>query len=229
MPFVKIGSKLIYFAHVPKCGGTTIESAIRSAGHNLNFYDKSWWSEERKWSRSSPQHITTKDLTRIIDIDIFDYTFTVIRDPVDRFISAFNHNRLDRRIAWYESLPKFLNKLEKSGDYFLYRFDNHFLPASYFIPEKCEIFYLEDGMEPIRARLSNITGGTLNSSEYERKNVRQYNNTKSKNIIKSFIKNNFQPIIPKKSELNQEIELRIREAYKVDYDLFYATRYLSEK
>ena len=37
MPFFQLASKLVYFAHVPKCGGTSVERGLMDNGLKMAF------------------------------------------------------------------------------------------------------------------------------------------------------------------------------------------------
>jgi len=226
MPIVRINNHIIYFAHVPKCGGTTIERGLIQSGHTWSFYDPNFFKVSARWYKSSPQHITTDDLKSLVDIQIFDYCFTEVRDPISRFLSAFNHNRggntlPKRKLPWHESAGRFLKKLEARDDYFSYRFDNHFVPADLMVPQECEVFHLEDGLEPVKKRLCEITGIQSDTLNFGHENKKYYKKLDSPSYIKRFAKKYAQPKAPKETELTREQTKKIKKLYETDYKRFY--------
>ena len=51
MPFFQLASKLVYFAHVPKCGGTSVERGLMDNGLKMAFRDGQWWDRaENSWN-----------------------------------------------------------------------------------------------------------------------------------------------------------------------------------
>lgn len=226
MPFFEINSKKFFFAHVPKCGGTSVEKGLLKIGVDLCFYDPKFFAAANRWNRSSPQHIANVDLERLISKNSFDSFFTVVRDPVARFLSAFNHNRgvnafFGKKIPWHESVDKFLARLETRSDYFGYRFDNHFVPADFLVPKESKVFYLEDGLEPLTTWLCETSGLPPSKIEFRHDNKKKYNVGYSPSRVKSFVKKKIQPKVPVRKHLSSELEERIRELYKVDYGRFY--------
>lgn len=219
MPIFRVNGKMIHFVHVPKCGGTSIENALLEHDIALGFINERWWRQKNKlWYKSSPQHISRDDLSTLFPEGFFDYEFAIIRDPVSRFISAFNHNRRARRIWPFSTLEAFVRKIEKRKDYFGWEMDNHFLPASRFLSETCEVFRLEDGTDPVSDRLLEISEGAIRLN-IKRKNVRLLNDTTSETHFRKLVKAYLMPKIPSKENLMPETFQRIKALYREDYDL----------
>ncbi len=221
MPFFKTNNLIIYFAHVPKCGGSSIEDGLANEGISISFLDRKYWgSGLRQWCNSSPQHIQTKDLEKLLDVSIFDHKFAIIRDPVSRFLSALNHNRQTGRISAYESIESFLKKIEKRADYFGYRMDNHFVPASNMVPDGSRIFYLENGLEEVSNWLNEVTNGVV-SPKFGHSNPLDWNKIKASNFLSMTAKKMFQKRIPSIDSLSPSLTNRIKNLYACDYDRFF--------
>ena len=95
MPILKKGNKIIYFSHIPKCGGTAIEQYCKDTGIEIAFLDRLYNLQFSKnvWNNTSPQHIDKKSLYRLFPKQFFSDYFTVVRHPIDRFKSAFIYQK----------------------------------------------------------------------------------------------------------------------------------------
>lgn len=160
MPLIRAAEKLIYYAHVPKCGGTSVAEYLQDRFGPLGFTDRRHLSlpHGRRWTRSSPQHVAAQDLERLLPPGFVDASFALIRHPVDRLASVFLFQReTERRIApqtgfgdWLAALPE-----ARARDPFIY--DNHVRPMAEIVPQACEIFRIEEGMAPLTLWLDRIT------------------------------------------------------------------------
>lgn len=220
MPFFKCEAGLVLFCHVPKCGGTTVEGALLDSGFNLSFLDEHFWKNiDEVWYKSSPQHMTNNDFKQLFANDIFTYKFAIVRNPISRLLSAFNHNR--NKIGRFSSFNSFLSRLEKNvssqNNYFGAMYDNHFVPANRLVLEGCEVFHLESGMTGIEDRLFKLTRREIslknrrNSGSYEIQNAPG---------VKGAIENVILPPSPQKKDLTSKTIERIKLLYKEDYERF---------
>ena len=151
MPIVRMAGHLVYFAHVPKCGGTAISNYLEGRFGPLALRDRRYLSIpiRRRWSRSSPQHIPLENLDRLFPPGFFDASFTMVRHPVDRLASVFLFQTETERTVprstpcahWLQGLPA------RRRHPFIY--DNHIRPMSELVPEAAEVFRLEAGMGPV--------------------------------------------------------------------------------
>ncbi len=150
-----------YFAHVPKCGGKSIEAYLTERFGELAMVDQ---HHERpppgdRWSKSSPQHISLRYLERIFPADWFASSFAVVRNPVTRFASAYNY-----RVAILGTIPPGMNAEQWFAEYRAlegvsnFLFDNHLRPQDDLVPENARVFRLEDGLDGIVPYLDEITG-----------------------------------------------------------------------
>ena len=162
MPFVRSPSGLIYFAHVPKCGGTSVERYLRGRFGKLALHDGRFLMRppEARWSKSSRQHLTITDLEQLIPVGFFDLSFAVVRHPVDRLVSLFRYQRdIVGRIAPGVAFSRWLDLLPQRLAEKPYYLDNHPRPICDFVPEGARIFRLEDGLAPVAEWLDALPGG----------------------------------------------------------------------
>lgn len=223
MPLFKANGQIVFFAHVPKCGGTTVEHSLQESGYKLSMLDQQYWAHEKdRWYKTSPQHIPYDHLITLLDPGLFDYSFAVVREPVDRFLSAFNHNRF--RIGRSISFDRFVERLRKrvsaSGDYFEFEFDNHFLPADRFVPPDCEVFRLADGLDKIMSTVGDGLGCRFDVLPHQ--NQKKYDKVlDADNPLKRGVKRALFAVSPSKPDLSDAQVEAVRELYQVDYERFF--------
>ena len=150
MPIFRANSKLVYFAHVPKCAGTSMLQYLQSRFGAVAFHDGSFHAvpEEYRWSRTSPQHIDAKTLARMFPEGFFDASFAIVRHPVSRLISAFHFQReVERIVTEDEAFGTWIARIaeKRAKDPFLY--DNHTRAMDEIVPDGAKVFHLEDGSD----------------------------------------------------------------------------------
>jgi hypothetical protein len=159
MPSLTLDEQLIYFAHCPKAGGTSVEQfMVARWGDRVGHLG---WGWDREWSGrggeraggipSSPQHYTWHDAARVLPRQP-DAVFAVVRDPVARMISEYRYQQTERRkgrLAWPLQGLGFSTWLHLMAEVHArnpYVFDNHFRPQGEFVPDGATVFRLEDGL-----------------------------------------------------------------------------------
>lgn len=161
MPFFRTAGKIVYFAHVPKCAGTSVEDYLIERFGALAMLDRRFLSKEAatRWSRTSPQHIDWQSLQAILPATMIDAVFTVVRHPVARAESAFHF-----QIGVERSIPpetRFSDWLREQismmrADPFV--LDGHMRPQTDFVPEGAAIFHMEHGLDALIHWLDAVTG-----------------------------------------------------------------------
>lgn len=171
MPAYLIEGQVVYFSHIPKCGGTSVETALRAAGPEI-LNDRRFLAEDHHPTSCSAQHFHAALVDRLCDRAFFSYRFAVVRDPVARMISEFRHRMDIRPRSRARTMAGIEGEEPDDFDDWVtfafegyarsrYIFDNHVRPQSEFVTEDTEIFRLEDGMEKVFARLSAVLGQTV--------------------------------------------------------------------
>ena len=158
MPIFRSGDKLIYFCHVPKCGGTSINRYLAARYGRVAFFDGTYHSNPDPWCRTSPQHIAADDHLALFPAGFFDAAFTVVRNPVTRILSEFYYLR-DRlkMVSGGRDFSEWLREI--LAVYYKGRFtlDNHLRPMCEMVPPGARVFKLENGLEQIVAYLDQLT------------------------------------------------------------------------
>lgn len=222
MPLFRIGSEIIYFAHVPKCGGTTIEQGLIDANLRPCLLD-------RMTSEINPlsvplQHVDLSVLNALGITTLFDYSFSMIRHPVDRFVSAYRHNQYRKELRFLR-ISKFLERLRKE-DYYRGKVANHFVPASSMLPENAKVFLLEEGFKKPELWLKSFAGAPTGLAfGWEKKADKSflYNKSRMPSLIKNRIYKN-----DVESMLSGGVIKKVKDLYEEDLYLWEKHSLLTE-
>lgn len=155
MPIFRIGQKTILFVHIPKAGGTSVETWL-SAHSGESFRLK----HRDPLLPCVPQHFHGALMNLLFAPDFFDYSFCVTRNPYRRLLSEYNyrmsHRKRLERVLPTPDFPKWVRRTFRRyrRDPFVY--SNHIRPQSEFPIAGTEVFRLEDGLERLQTRLADI-------------------------------------------------------------------------
>lgn len=162
MTLLKVKSKLYYFAHIPKTGGSTVEFAMREAGAKraLHFHKR------LDFVACNLQHMHAELFDTFVPPNFYARGFCVVRHPIARLVSEF---------YWRSSLGHVKHSFDgwvrdslKRYAKNPYLMDNHIRPQHEFVGKKIEVFRFEDGMDNILASISDMTGLTLDPGTHRR-------------------------------------------------------------
>jgi hypothetical protein len=171
MPSLELNGRLIYFAHCPKAGGTSVERfMVERWGPAVGLLG---WGWDRRWARrgerpgevpSSPQHYVWEDARRALPRRP-DAVFTVVRDPVARMVSEYRYQRSGRLAGPFGrpvrglGFSTWLRLMFAMAERNPYTHDNHFRPQGAFLPpDGVTVFRLEDGLAPVLGWLAEMAG-----------------------------------------------------------------------
>lgn len=170
MPSLTLPDRLIWFAHCPKAGGTSLERVmVDTWGDRVGHLFWGWdmWFRRGGWRAArppcSPQHLTWEDAGRVLP-RAPDLVFAVVRDPVARMASEHRWQRRGRRatplgraIAWLP-FSLWLRLMLAMRERHAYAFDNHLRPQADFVPEMAAVFRLEEGLDAPLSWLARASG-----------------------------------------------------------------------
>jgi hypothetical protein len=161
MPIFRSPAGLVFYAHVPKCAGSAVETHLAARFGPVAFQDTGHFARpaEQRWSKTSPQHIDAASLTRLFPPGFFAASFTIVRHPVSRLVSAYHFQRdVEGTIPagrpfgdWLDDVPDIL-----AEDPFAY--DNHIRPMSDLVPREARVFHLEHGLDALVPWLDGVAG-----------------------------------------------------------------------
>lgn len=162
MPIFRIHNDLHYFAHVPKCGGTSVEAYLTARFGPLALHEsgRRRMSDDQLWTRSHAQHVPLFALDRMIPPDWFASAFAVVRHPIQRLLSSFFHARdASRSIALQSDFNAWFQNVAKEFDASTFR-HNNLRPQSQLVPKNARIFRFEDGLDQIIPHIDALAGNT---------------------------------------------------------------------
>lgn len=183
MPLARINGVVLYFAHVPKCGGSSIEAYMAAKGQ-VAFHSASTGA----WSKCTPQHVHRELYDRLFPPEFYDHGFVILRDPKARLVSEFKmrarrarftrnprnwpvmlRNRLQRRsiysfrvhpegtkvLADFDGWVRMILRMQTRHGYVN---DNHIRPQVEFLHPDHEVFLFEEGLEKVMRWIDMVTG-----------------------------------------------------------------------
>lgn len=164
MPIVRIGADLVYYAHVPKCGGSSVEDYLRQRFGPLGLLNRRFGAlpAAARWSATSPQHIDWASLGQIFPPHYFAAAFAVVRHPLARALSAYQFQvQVEKAVSPDLPFTDWLRKQAKILHENRFSADNHLRPQSHFMAQDCTIFHLEYGLDAIIPYLDQLAGDAL--------------------------------------------------------------------
>jgi Sulfotransferase family len=133
----------------------------------------------RHWVR--PRHMARDALEQVFFPEMFDYAFMFVRNPVHRVLSEYRYQSRKSFPRWQAIMgfDRWLaHSLRQAAKDPCYR-ESHFRPQSDFRVFDCEVFRIEEGLDPLVARLSEVTGAAIPAD------ARHLNRTEAQRITMS--------------------------------------------
>ena len=205
MPIFKIKNQTVFFNHIPRCGGTSIENYLFQCGAIIAFYDNKIYdiTEKNRWNKSSPQHIDGASFGRLFSEKFFDRRFVISRHPVSKYKSAFTYQKfIAKNIPIELSLDNFTKLYLKQETQRFGKYDNHFLPQNFFLTNNWtyDFFKFESGLDFVKKYIDkNIVGEIFSetmphihkSSQEIHKDIDMKLSLESKQLILEVYKDDF--------------------------------------
>jgi len=151
MTTIDTASGKVLFIHVPKTGGTTITREL-SRHHPVDMSTNAPWPGYQ----CTPQHLHGAPLIAMFQSEALVYAFLVVRHPVDRVCCEYNWHQRKRSIKVL-STPWWRLKLHQARK-LPYHDDNHLRLQREFVCLDAELFRLEDSLDKVFRRLTEVIG-----------------------------------------------------------------------
>lgn len=175
MPIIRAGTRLVFYAHVPKCGGSAVQDYLHARFGSLAFEDRQHLAqpETHRWTATSPQHVDVASLNRLFPEGFFDAAFTIVRHPVARLVSAYHFQlEVERTIAPETGFSAWLDHIAQARETTPFAYDNHIRPMTELVPDGAQVFHLEHGLDALVPWLDMITGDNVGPRAVGRSNER---------------------------------------------------------
>jgi hypothetical protein len=159
MPLVNAHGTQIFFAHVPKTAGSSVEDYLIRRFGELSIRDQHKRNRVAGTGLITPStHLSALDLLELLPRDLA-HCFAFVRDPVDRMLSEYRYQlgvSKTTRFGFSTWLRLMLGCARREPRIY----ENHIRPQSDLVPDSAKVFRLEDGFEPFIAWLDQVTGTT---------------------------------------------------------------------
>ena len=164
MPLFRFGARLVLFVHIPKTGGTSIETMLRSMGG----------IEAMRHGRimpgmpCTPQHFHAELLEPLFPPGFADLSFAIVRNPFDRLVSEYRMRVLGR--GRDEGFDDWVDRSFARHAKDPFASDNHFRPQHEFIFRGVRVYrYEDDPFGRIAADLGGLGLPAPSSIPWERR------------------------------------------------------------
>jgi len=145
----------VFYIHVPKTGGTHIESFFKKNGFSISEFSP----KMNKLRKCTPQHMHAEQINQIFKLENFNYIFMTVRNPVFRARSEFimrefmtrnqNSNQDNKKPEDINHWWKIVKKRYEDNPF---AFDNHIRPQVEFYINGVDVYRQEDGYDENWAR-----------------------------------------------------------------------------
>ena len=173
MPLAQSNGKNIFFAHVPKTGGSSVEDYLIQRFGPLSIIDENKRNDVKGTGLIVPAtHLAAADLAEFLPQDL-TYAFAVVRDPVARLKSEYRYQLNISRMSRL-GFSTWLRIMVHATRAEPRLYHNHIRPQSDLVPETAEVFQLENGFDALIDKLDQVTGTTTPDLEVGHLNTRKH-------------------------------------------------------
>lgn len=151
VPLYRIEGQVFLFIHIPKCAGTTIEHGLED--YTLGLLDRETHSN---YGFYSPQHYHAEILEKILNLNLIEFSFSIVRNPIDRFVSEYRFQV--QHFGLTMDINRWGANLLKKAETQPHILDNHVRPQSDFILPDTNVFQLENGLQSVWNYIYQMTG-----------------------------------------------------------------------
>ena len=199
MPVFQFDNQLVYFSHIPKTAGTSLETFLRDLGATQHMFSYNTHNEPRasRIINLPPQHLTAEQFEALFDRAGFAGVFLFTRHPEDRLISAYRHRVALGGIHAKLSFADWVAFVFSAYEIYPFLLEGHIIPQSEYIVDGAEQFKLEESFDKFRVWIGNLIG----VAENDLPEIARLNTTDAPSVT-----------------VNKAARHMINEFYKADFD-----------
>ncbi len=159
MPLFINQGRTIFFVHVPKTGGSSVEDyLVRRFGPMILADVNKREGVKGTGLIVASTHLSAVDLREMIPPDCH-YAFAVVRDPLERLMSEYRWQTGASRMSKF-SFSTWLRIMMHCIRIDARAYGNHIRPQSDLVPDDVTVFRMEDGLDRIIAPLDKVAQST---------------------------------------------------------------------
>ncbi len=164
MPIAFTETGPIFFVHVPKTGGTSMEDYLLRRFGPLALTDVNKQHGVRgTYLMAAVNHLSAIDLREMIPVQSI-LVFALVRDPLQRLLSEYRWQSGASRMSRL-SFSSWLRVMDACVRIDPRAYGNHVRPQADLVPAGAEVFRLEDGFGPAVARIDAVTNSIASNIE----------------------------------------------------------------
>lgn len=168
MPLARVNGCVLHFIHIPKTGGSSVNSYLRTRG-DLALYSR----DPLDWMQVSPQHLHRSAALRVLPPGFCDAEFTILRDPVQRIRSEYRYRaarlaqasgQTSSAVEWHDGrafgdgFEAWVKAVLRDWNHNPCLYDNHIRPQSDFWRPGIKTFLFEDGLGQVFDWIDRVAG-----------------------------------------------------------------------
>ncbi|MAC81915.1 MAG: hypothetical protein CML66_28115 [Rhodobacteraceae bacterium] len=156
MPMVLSERGPVFFAHVPKTGGTSVEHYLYQRFGPLSLNDVNKQANLPGTGLiCAVNHLSALDLREMIPAQAI-LVFAMVRDPLERCLSEYAWQQGASRMSRMP-FSTWLRVMARCVAIDARAYGNHIRPQDDLVPEQARIFRLEDGFDQMIDRIDTVT------------------------------------------------------------------------
>nr|WP_240494010.1 sulfotransferase family 2 domain-containing protein [Paracoccus sp. SM22M-07] len=154
MPYLQHQGRRLLYLHVPKTGGSTVETWLKTISP-LHFHSVGVPAA----LCCVPQHFRMVDFKALFGKGYFDNAVMTVRNPYDRIPSEYRMRALLAGKVFWKAWPSFSLWLEANLEAAAenpFHLDNHMRPQWEFHGSDVEVWRFEDGLLALTAHIAKL-------------------------------------------------------------------------